>query len=192
MEIKALEDVLLQDVEKEIALYRKEAEEKIEKYRIAAAERLKLLKECYQQEMVNHVAAKREEILRDAKQKAERILLFAEKKMAERIYRIALSELKNLRDSNYGQHFQTMVSEVPPCDWAEVKVNPKDVELANNFFKGCHVKADDTVSGGFELYTADGRICVINSLEERLNRLLPQLLPLIFKEIYADIGRTER
>lgn len=96
--------------------------------------------------------------------------------LAERLHRLAVAELPNLRAQNPEKLLSALVAELPAVAWQKVKVNPADETLARQHFPQAHVACDKQISGGMETEAEGGRIRVNNTLEARLETVWPELL----------------
>lgn len=120
----------------------------------------------------------------------ERLLrLAAEEALAGRLERLARELLPQLRGGDDRQLFTALAAELPPARWGMARVHPDDLPLARQLFAGIDISGDPRISGGLEAVTADGGLRVVNTLEKRLERAWPQLLPELRKEIYARLDR---
>jgi V/A-type H+-transporting ATPase subunit E len=130
-------------------------------------------------------------ILSQTKKKAQLIRLTAEKALSDRLFPIAQSLLKELRDKGYADVFASLVKELPSSQWAEVQVNPLDVEHARRHFPGTEITSDEGITGGMVVVGADQRVYIVNSFEKRLERAWEDLLPLLIKEAYKEVTACE-
>ncbi len=131
-------------------------------------------------------------IYSQTQKRAKMIRLTAEKTLSERLLPVAQSLLHELRDTRYADVFAALVKELPPAQWEEVLVNPLDVEHARRHFPGSKIQSDDGITGGMVVAGADGRICILNSFDKRLERAWEDLLPLFIREAYKEAGACER
>lgn len=108
--------------------------------------------------------------------------LFAYQALDEALKNAAVTQLPLLRQQNYETAFASLVAELPAREWEKIVVNPADLELAAKFFAADIIHADATISGGLLAETANGRIIVDNTLEKRLERKWPHILPDLIAE----------
>lgn len=67
-----------------------------------------------------------------------------------------------------------------------MRVNPADGERAAVLFPGARIETDPAISGGMEAITEGGRMRVVNTLEKRLARGWPDILPHLLAEAATD------
>ena len=114
--------------------------------------------------------------------------LLAEHRFAVVLQQQLRSWLPQLRRENYQATFTALVAELPARRWAQVLVNPADVNLARACLDCGRVEADPAISGGLVVISADGGVVINNTFEQRLQRSWPTLLPAIMRDLYA--GRS--
>ena len=118
-----------------------------------------------------------------AEREARLVRLRAEHALVGRLDRVARCCLDTLRGEGYAALFNCLAAEVSGEVWATVRVNPKDADLAADCFPGSGIEPDPSISGGLVAISGDGGLSVNNSLEIRLERAWPDLLPLIAAEL---------
>jgi V/A-type H+-transporting ATPase subunit E len=168
---------LRREGENKSGLIRQEAEAEAARLREEAAAGRVRLREGFEQEQARAIAAECGAILAEAERTARRIRLAEAGKRAERLYRLALGLLPHLRERDYPGMFSRLAAELPPAAWETVRVNPADGELAGYLFPTALIEPDPAISGGMEALAGGGRIRVVNTLEKRLERGWPELLP---------------
>lgn len=185
MGYQELIESLRQKAQSRIEELQKEAEKEVEDYRERAFSEF----EAYRQEYLNSVKREAESevssILLEAKEEAGIIKTLAMQRLSERLYRIAEKALSALRNKEYEGVFKRLVDELPSLRWSRLKVAPPDRELAERYFPEADIEADEEITGGIIVETEDG-IIIDNSLEKRLERLWPEVLPEILKEIKIE------
>jgi vacuolar-type H+-ATPase subunit E/Vma4 len=97
--------------------------------------------------------------------------------LAGRLHELALAELPRLRGEGGAALFSGLARELPVREWQRVRVNPADRDLAREQFPSATVEDDPSVCGGMIVEAEGGRISVSNSLETRLARAWPDVLP---------------
>jgi V/A-type H+-transporting ATPase subunit E len=127
------------------------------------------------------------DILAEAERKARQVRLAALRELSARLSELATTLLAELRDRPYEGLFEALVGELPSYPWETASVNPADVERASMFFPEAKIVADKAISGGLEVTGDKGRICVNNTLEKRLERAWPELLPEMMRAVYREI-----
>ena len=124
----------------------------------------------------------------EAARRTGRILLEAENVLAIRLWQRAVSLLPHLRGERYHEQFQIMIRSLPAVGWSRVRVNPGDREQAKTLLPGVEIGDDPSISGGIEAETADGKVMVTDTLEKRLERFWPELLPELMREVQGVIA----
>ena len=175
-------NALRRDGEKQSGLIRQEAEAEAVRLREEAAAGRAWFRQKFEQEQARVIAAECSAILAEAERTARRIRLAEAGKEAERLYRLALRILPRLRERDYPKMFSRLAAELPPAPWETVRVNPADAEIAGYLFPAARIEPDTAVCGGMEALAEGGRIQVINTLEKRLERGWPDLLPDLLEE----------
>jgi V/A-type H+-transporting ATPase subunit E len=132
-----------------------------------------------------------EDILSEALARARVTRLAAEKELSDRLYMIARNCLTHLRGDGYKDIFSALVNELPPCEWEVVKVNPQDRQLAQSLFPEDEVTSEPAVTGGIEATGKEG-IRVVNTLEKRLERIWPEILPEMTGEVRSIVEKEKQ
>ena len=178
---------LWQEAEKKIGALIRETDEEEARIAREALLRINRLREDSQIRCSSAARKRSEETLSEAEKKARLISIAEDLRLSERLYRISHASLHKLRERNYQSSFGLMVEELPPLDWKTVRVNPEDAGLAQEHFPEAGIITDDTITGGMEVMTDDGKIRVINTLEKRLERAWGDILPHIMKEFHETV-----
>jgi V/A-type H+-transporting ATPase subunit E len=131
-------------------------------------------------------AAERSIILTAVENEANLLLIGAERALADRLYRIAGESLHLLRDERYGELFAALAGELPAARWEKIKVSSGDRDLANRLFPDALITADPAIAGGLEAVAERGRIRVVNTLEKRLERAWPEMLPALIRAARSE------
>ena len=95
-------------------------------------------------------AEEAETVLRQADGEVRDRTLQMEREVSERLHRIAVGLLPELRDENCEKSFRSLAEELPPFRWSAVKVNPADVDNARSLFPDADVTGDERIVGGLE------------------------------------------
>jgi V/A-type H+/Na+-transporting ATPase subunit E len=161
----------------------REAVEEAKRIREDASAKADALRERHRQIQVSSSGQKREEVLTNARREARRTRVYAEKELAERLYTVALHTLNRLRGERYKDAFHALVQELPHRQWETVRVNPADQEMAGEHFPDAEIIPDDSILGGFEAGRVEGRVRVINTFEKRLEKIWPEILPALLKDV---------
>ena len=174
---RATEDVeaLWSDARARAEAYRLELARALEQQRVREAEAAAVLARKLQDDTTV-----------DARHRAREIRAQTALVLADRLYRLAVAELPNLRDACGQELFQALARELPQRDWQRVRVNPMDREPASARFPSAEVVCDPAICGGLDVDADAGRIRVSNTLETRLETAWPDLLPRLINDLRAD------
>jgi vacuolar-type H+-ATPase subunit E/Vma4 len=151
-----------------------------------ASRRIEELREKYGKIREIEVNKQEDSILSEANNRARIIKLSAEKVLSERLFPLALSYLLELRNDGYKDVFASLIKELPDVTWKDVRVNPQDTEIAREHFPDSNIIPDDNISGGLEVLREDGKICIADTFEKRLDKAWEDILPLLINEIYKE------
>jgi len=168
--------------EKKAKAIREEAEAAAAELKGEAAARLALLREKHAQEQALAVEAAQRAVLAEAERAARRIRLAGVERLAGRLFELTLGLLPGL-NREYPELFALLAGELPPREWETLRVNPADLERAGALFPGARIEPDPAISGGLDAGAPGGELQVVNTLEKRLERGWPELLPLLLKEV---------
>lgn len=183
MGYRELIDALYKGCEEKAMAIRAEAETEAAGIRKDAEIRIERIKEKCNHAMLTEIKKQRDEIIRETKKKAMALRLEAEKELTGRFYEAALSALNILRGEDYKDVFASLVKEIPSHPWRIVKVSLEDIGLAGEYFKDSEIIPDRGISGGIEVASQDGKICISNTFEKRLERKWMDILPELIKDV---------
>lgn len=183
MGYRELTDSLRRDGDEKARLIRQASEVEADRIRGETAARIKKLRDDYGKLRESATAAQGGIILAEAERQAALIRLEAEQAFGSRLYALARDTLVQLRDDRYPELFAALVKELLPCHWQTVRVNPVDTELAGALFPGVEIQADSGITGGLEVSAEGGKVRIDNTLEKRLERAWPELLPRLLSTI---------
>ncbi len=158
-------------------------EEEAAAYRRNAAQRWASEQDAAEEERREAAEARAREIRLAAEQEGRRLKGQAEMALAERLYHLARRVMPVMQDEVRGEMFVRLARELPDRPWERVHVNPSDLAWAREFFPRAEVVADGDITGGVEALDRQGGLRVINTLEKRLERGWPMILPAIFAEL---------
>ena len=187
MDCESLMESLWRDGERKIREIEAEAGEEAEKIETEVSLRVTALKEHHEKNMLADSEKRTSDILTDANQKADLIRIAAFRKLLSRLYQLARSSLMLLRNERYGDLFTALTAEIPSLPWKSVRVHPGDTERAQKSFPGAEIIADDTISGGMDVMTGDGKVRVINTFEKRLERAWEEMSSDLLQEDYEAL-----
>jgi len=174
---RATEDVeaLWRDVRAQAEAYRLELAHTLEQQRLREAQAAAALSRRLQ-----------DDASAEARHRARAIRARAALVLADRLYRLAITQLPALRDASGPELFQALARELPQRDWQRVRVNPADREPASARFPSAEVVCDPAICGGLDVDADAGRIRVSNTLETRLETAWPDLLPRLINDLRVD------
>ncbi len=180
---RELLETLRREGDEQAAALRQAAGQQSQQLRDEAREKLRELKSEQEERRKQLCLACRRDVLAEAQREAALVRLRKEHDLALRLRQRAAAGLEGLRRGGGDTLFDRLAAELPREAWGAVRVNPLDATLAVSRFPGVAVQADDTVRGGLAVVTADGDFSVVNTLEARLERSWPELLPRIMAEV---------
>jgi len=111
----------------------------------------------------------------------------ADSALAQRLLALAREELPRLAEGTRERLLEALAGELPRCEWQRARVNPRDAALAARLFPAATIDTDAAISGGMELEREDGRVCISNTLETRLETAWPDLLPGLIAQIATGL-----
>lgn len=176
---------------------RKEGEESInrlwagvkdeaEKINAEASRRITELREEFDRDLEIAVIKEEESILSEARNRARIIMLSLEQSLSERLFPLAVSCLGDLRTARYRDVFTSIAGELPDAEWEDIRVNPEDEGIARELFPDTRIVPDSNISGGLEAVRSNGKICITNTFEKRLEKAWQDILPLLIKDICKE------
>ena len=163
----------------------KEAEEEAGKIRAGVSLRLEALQRDNAAGRASEEGSRK--VLLEAETRARMIRLTSENSLSERLYSLAVSSLRLLRDQRYEDIFNRLALELPSPGWQRVRVNPDDPGLAKKYFPGAGIVVDKNITGGMEAEAEEGNVRVVNTFEKRLERSWPQMLPDLLVDICREV-----
>lgn len=185
---RQLIEALRKEGEEKCAAIRREAEAEAERVRSAAEAEIGRLREKFARRQAEACAAETAAILAEAASRGRLIRLAADNALVERLYELACRSLPQVREEGYGELFAALAEELPSRRWERVRVNPADEGMARDRFPAAAVVADAAVSGGLEAIGEGEWLRVINTLEKRLERGWPEMLPELVRDVYRECG----
>ncbi len=154
-----------------------------EQLRSRAEERREELRRTHEQQRELLCSARKQVLMAKAAREAALIRLRTEHALSLRLFERAGICLKRLRSDDSERLFLILAAELPEVSWQTVRTNPGDISQASGRFPGATIIADETVSGGLKVAAADDSLTVDNTMEVRLERLWPDLLPHLMAEL---------
>jgi V/A-type H+-transporting ATPase subunit E len=162
---------------------REEAEAAAARLKEEASARLAQLSGEHAREQERAIEAEERAALAEAERSARRIRLAATQRLVGRLFELALTLLPGLRNAAYPELFARLAGALPPREWETLRVNPADLERAQALFALARIEPDPAISGGLEAWAQGGELQVVDTLEKRLERGWPELLPLLLGEV---------
>ena len=188
-------ELLIQDLrlkgEENIRAIWQDAEAEVEQYKADASNDIEQKKLHNQHEQNLAYEALSKSYLLEAENKARKIRTETEDKLAERLYALARTALDQFRMHDYEELFITLAKEIPSREWESVRVNPADESLARQLFSQSQLIGDESISGGLEVIGSQSNIRIVNTLEKRLERAWPTILPEVYAQIFKEIQAYE-
>ncbi|HEX9021645.1 MAG TPA: V-type ATP synthase subunit E [Nitrospirota bacterium] len=183
---KELIESLRKTGDKKILILRQEAEAEAGKLRAEVAARIERMRADNARVRSARVNAVLSAGVSEANNRARHAKLLADKALAERLFAVAGSSLRQLRNEGYLRAFEKLARELPSLRWQVVRVNPLDVDFAKRYFPAAEVLPDEHISGGMDASAEKGAVRVINTFEKRLERAWPDLLPRLIEDAYRE------
>ena len=163
--------------EEQAAALRTKTEEEEAALRLATTSTLADLRLVHARRLAAACDERRHDIMAQAERRGALIRLRAEHGLALKLRQQADACLRQLRDCRGEGLLLQLADELPRAVWSRVRVAPADAAFAARLFPGAAIEADPAISGGLEAFSADNSLTVVNSLESRLAKAWPELLP---------------
>jgi vacuolar-type H+-ATPase subunit E/Vma4 len=128
-------------------------------------------------------SARKRQILTKAGREAALIRLRAEHALALRLHERARHSLPQLYADDAEQLFPLLAAELPAMPWQTIWTTPGDTAAAAALFPTATIVADPALADGIKAATAETTLTVDNTLETRLEKLWPDLLPQLLAEL---------
>lgn len=187
MSSRELIESLRQSGEEKARAIRLEADQEADALKAAADKSIADLEKRYADDLELFKIAEQRTALTEAGSAARLMLLDAETKLSDALFSIARFSLHQLRDDGYAGVFGKLARELPSLPWRMVSANARDSELVRRHFPDARIESVGHIAGGFEATLADDSIRIINTFEKRLERIWPELLPQMIREIEQEL-----
>lgn len=174
--------------ENKVQLMRKQIEAEADNTRADIAKRIEQIRKEFRERQKRAAKEQEDNILLEAEKRARTLRLSAEKSLSVRLFPLSLSHLHELRNESYTDVLASLVKELPPFSWKEVRVNSADVKTAQKYFPGAQIIPDKNITGGLTVLTEDGKIHAVNTFEKRLERAWEDLSPLLIRDVYKEVS----
>jgi V/A-type H+/Na+-transporting ATPase subunit E len=186
MGYRELIDSLRCEGEEKLQAIRLTTETEIARLEAESAARIEALRDQYARRQDAAAAAEIKTLLTEADRQQALIRLEAKNVLAGRLYRAAQGSLTGLRNEGYPELFAALAAELLPCPWETVRVNPADAMQARLLFPGARIETDPGMAGGLEVAAYGGKLRIDNTLEKRLEREWPEILPQLMNAISKE------
>jgi vacuolar-type H+-ATPase subunit E/Vma4 len=133
----------------------------------------------------------RNKLLAEARSRTMACQLRAEAELEERMRELATQLLTELVAENRDSLWLALCAELPQANWGEITVSTADRALAIRNFPSVEIQTDEALAGGLIATSRDGGLRVDNSLECRLLRAWPDLLPQLMSELRKRVDEDE-
>ncbi len=187
MGYKELIESLRKESEERAQRIWREAEDKAEKIKADIQGKIEQISDEFLKKQSRAMKEQTKDMLSEANVRERMIMLSADEALSDRLYSLAIIFLERLRNERYKDVFKMIVWELPSFKWQVVRVNPDDVEIAQEYFPHSEIMPDNDITGGVDVITEDGGIRVINTFKKRLERAWMDMLPLLIKDAYSEI-----
>jgi vacuolar-type H+-ATPase subunit E/Vma4 len=180
---RELLEALQRDGQEKVAAIsgRRAAEE--ERLRAATAEHIAALRQEHEQQCEDQCSGRKRQILAKAEREAAMIRLRAEHALALRLHESARNSLPQLYQHDAERLFPLLAAELPAMPWQTISTAPGDTSRAAALFPTATIVPEPTLAGGLKAALAENLLTVDNTLETRLEKLWPDLLP----QLLADL-----
>lgn len=125
-------------------------------------------------------------LLGKARRDAALLRLRAEHTLALRLHERARNSLAQLYGDDAERLLPLLAAELPPLPWQTIWTAAGDTSAAAALFPAATVIADPALTGGIKAALADNSLTIDNTLETRLEKLWPDLLP----QLLADLRES--
>jgi len=122
-------------------------------------------------------------VLAEARRQADQLRLEAENRLAGRCSDLARSLLPEMGSAGGSELFGRLAAELFAAQWQTVRVRPGDAAEARRLFPQAVVESDAALAGGLQAAAGEGRVLIDNTLEKRLERGWPELLPALRRAV---------
>lgn len=160
---------------------RRTAEE--ERLRVEFASKIDVLKQEHETQRELLCSGHKRQILAKAEREAAMIRLRAEHALALRLHECARNSLPQLYQHGAERLFPLLAAELPTMPWQTISTAPGDTSRAAALFPTATIVPEPTLAGGLKAALAENLLTVDNTLETRLEKLWPDLLP----QLLADL-----
>jgi vacuolar-type H+-ATPase subunit E/Vma4 len=148
-----------------------------ERLRAATVARRAEMQREHEEERELLCSARQRQLLAKAGREAALLRLRAEHALALRLHERARNLLPQLREHDAASLFQKLAAELPSLPWQTIWTTPDATAAATALFPDATIIADPSLAGGIKAALAGNALTVDNTLETRLEKLWPDLLP---------------
>jgi vacuolar-type H+-ATPase subunit E/Vma4 len=160
---------------------RRAAEE--ERLRAETARKIAELRQEHEAQLELLCSGRRRLLLAKASREAALLRLRAEHALALRLHERARHALPQLYGDDAERLFSQLAAELPSLPWQMIWTTPDASSAAAALFPTATIVADPALAGGLKAALAEDSLTVDNTLETRLEKLWPDLLPQLLTEL---------
>lgn len=137
------------------------------------------------------LAGLRSTLLFEARARAMQCRLHAETAMQERLLKLARESLTELGGTERVELWQALLRELPSSVWTRVRVHPLDRSMAEDSFPEAIIDCDEAISAGMIVSDAEDMVRIDNTLNCRLMRVWPDLVPKLLEALRKQVDTDE-
>ena len=178
--------VIQQQVSQEIDNLQREADERLAMLRKECAVRIRAgrreIRKHYQR-MIKQELQHRQYVFQKS-----RLSQFTQlrRELADRMKELSLPAFKLFWEKERETLLPRLIAELPDVEWSDVRVSPKDHDLAQTLLPDVRLTPDPTLDGGL-VATCDQRQLVCRmDLETLLERVWPTMIPALLEKAYEN------
>ena len=186
-----LKIALQREGEEQVRAFWQAAEEKVAKRRQELRDEQEQLRIEAERQLQSEVSRRRNRLLVKSRLQAMASRLHAEALFDERLQGLASQLLTELTEKNREVLWQALCAELPSSEWSKITVSQADKVLAARTFPAAEIELEETLAGGLIATSRDSGLKVDNSLDCRLRRAWPDLLPQLMSDFRRLVDRDE-
>jgi vacuolar-type H+-ATPase subunit E/Vma4 len=154
-----------------------------ERLRAEKAHKIDELRQKHQKQHELLCNSRKRTLVAQASREAALIRLRAEHALALRLHERARHALPQLYADDAQHLFAQLAAELPLLPWQTIWTTPGAISAASALFPTATIVADPALAGGIKAATTENHLTVDNTLETRLEKLWPDLLPRLMEEL---------
>lgn len=180
---RELLEALQRDGREKIAAITGQRAAQKERLRAEISSKIDVLQQKHEVQRELLCSGRKRQLLAKADREAALIRLRAEHALALRLHERARHSLPQLYGDDAERLFAQLAAELPLLPWQTIWTTPDATAAAAALFPTATIVADPSLAGGIKAATAEDNLTVDNTLETRLEKLWPDLLP----QMIADL-----